>query len=62
MVVLVLLVGWLFLLWFLVSWEDGVEVAFIRVSGKTVSYAVYEDNVKCVWREVMRREFLDESK
>ena len=37
-------------------------MAFIRElsSGRTVSYAEYEDNVKCVWREVMRREFYDD--
>ena len=62
MVVLVLLVGWLYVMWFMVSWEVCVALAFIRelVSGRTVDYAEYVDMVKQRWMERMRREYLDE--
>ena len=57
-----MLVGWLYVMWFMVSWEVCVALAFIRelVSGRTVDYAEYEENIKQRWRERMRREYLDE--
>jgi len=37
-------------------------MAFIKElgTGRTVSYAEYEENIKQRWRERMRREYLDE--